>query len=783
MNKLFRNITVPKTAIRQHVVALINSAKWNVERQLLNLSLNLENDLAHRNRKRSGDGTHWFIAEEAVLIDVLASLLVPSDENTPGANEMDVMGPSAAKVLDILISGSSWRQFLYAKGLIAFDKLAERTYKSKFTELEVPRQLELLKFLEKSIANRPKISSPMSKLRKNILMLQQLREGSHPAIELFPMLVMDVMQAFYTSEVSWIWLGYDGPPMPHGYTELQNPRPRKGTAGSETVRELAAAGFGSAVPNISLNKDAIDVIVIGSGAGGGVVVKELAEAGLSVVVLEAGSRFNPFIDYLTDRTDFESRAESVFDPDDYRRDLYTFDGSDRFNYNRAKGVGGSTLKYVAVSPRFHETDFRVRTEDGVADDWPIRYQDLEPFYTRVEYELGVSGPTGSEANPFDPPRSKPYPTPPHRFNLASLAIKRGADRLGLHMVREPAAIPTIEWNGRPACINAGTCKMGCAITAKSSMDVTYLRTAEKSGRVEIRSTSMAHRITVAPDGKARSVVYFDREGREHEIKARAIVLAGNAVETPRLLLMSGSSQFPDGLANSSGLVGRYFMEHLYVVASGVFSERLDPWRGTPTGGMIQDYYATNKTNAFARGWTILVANGGNWPLSIAVQVPGWGNDHKRRTEKLFAHTVRLCSVGEQLPDIRNQVTLDPMVKDQFGLPVPRLTNLPRENDRAMIKAIQASLKEILDAAGATEILRNEYRPGESAHYFGTCRMGSDPKRSVVNAWGRTHDIPNLFIADGSVFVTGAAVNPALTISALATRTAMGMVEAFRRGEL
>ena len=783
MNKIFRHINVPTTAIRHRVVTSINSVKWNVERRLLNLSLNLEYELAHRNRKRPEDSTHWLISEETALIDVLASLLVPSDENTPGANEMDVLGSSAAKVLDILIAGSSWRQYLYAKGLIAFDKLAERTYKSKFTELEVSRQLELLKYLEKSIQNRQNIHSPMSKLRKNILIIPQLREGSLPAIELYPTLVMDIMQAFYTSEVSWIWLGYDGPPMPHGYTELHNPRPRKGTAGNATVRELAATGFGSSVPNISLNKEAVDVIVIGSGAGGGVVAKELVEAGLSVVILEAGRRFNPFIDYVTDRSDFESKAGSVFDPDDYRRDLYTFDGPDSFNYNRAKGVGGSTLKYVAVSPRFHETDFRIRTEDGVADDWPISYQDLEPFYTRVEYELGVSGPTGSEANPFDPPRSKPYPTPPHRFNLASLAIKHGADRLGLHMVREPAAIPSIEWNGRPACINAGTCSMGCAITAKSSMDVTYLRTAEKSGRLEIKSTCMAHRIMVAPDGKASSVVYFDREGREHEIKARAIVLAGNAIETPRLLLLNDSSRFPDGLANSSGLVGKYFMEHLDVVASGVFSERLDPWRGTPTGGMIQDYYATKKTNAFARGWTILVANGGNWPLSIAVQVPGWGNEHKRRIEKLFAHTVRLCTVGEQLPDIRNQVTLDPEVKDQFGLPVPRLTNLPRGNDRAMIKAIQASLKEILEAAGATEILRNEFKPGESAHYFGTCRMGSDPKRSVVNAWGRTHDIPNLFIADGSVFVTGAAVNPALTISALATRTAFGMVESFRRGEL
>jgi choline dehydrogenase-like flavoprotein len=199
--------------------------------------------------------------------------------------------------------------------------------------------------------------------------------------------------------------------------------------------------------------------------------------------------------------------------------------------------------------------------------------------------------------------------------------------------------------------------------------------------------------------------------------------------------------------------------------------------------MIQDHYATGKGNAFARGWTILVANGWNWPLSMARQAPGWGEAHKRRLEKLFGHTVRLCSVGEQLPDVRNHVTLDPVVKDSFGLPVPRLTNEPRENDRAMIRAIQGSLQNLLEAAGAAEILKNEFLPGESAHYFGTCRMGTDPKRSVVDDRGRAHDVRNLFIADGSVFVTGAAVNPALTISALATRTAEGIVASFRGGEL
>jgi len=535
--------------------------------------------------------------------------------------------------------------------------------------------------------------------------------------------------------------------------------------------------------NAPPKKQTTDVVVIGCGAGGGVIAKELGEAGLSVVVLEAGRRYDPTTDYPTDKVDFEANAKTVFDPEDDHRDRYTLPRGNWFWYNRVKGVGGSTLRYLAISPRLHEPDFRVHSEDGVADDWPISYQDLEPFYTRVEYELGVSGPDGAQANPFESPRSRPYPTPPHEFNRASKAVKRGADKLGLHMVREPVAIPTEDWNGRPACIGAGTCQLGCAIAAKSSIDVTYVPRAQATGLVEIRPECMAREITVGPDGKARSVIYFDGGGREQEISARAIVLAGNAVETPRLLLMSTSRWFPDGLANSSGLVGKHFTEHLAVFTYGLFSERLDPWRGIPSGGLIQDYYATNARNTFARGWTIVVTNSSHWPLSVAQRVAGWGAEHKARTKKLFAHFTGVASIGEQLPDARNQVTLDPIAKDNFALPVPRLVNRTYENDQAMIKAISARLKEVLEAAGAIDIWGNEHMPGGSSHYLGTCRMGANPSTSVVDPWCRTHDVPNLFIGDGSVFVTGGAVNPALTISALATRTAEGIVAAFRRGEL
>ncbi len=529
-------------------------------------------------------------------------------------------------------------------------------------------------------------------------------------------------------------------------------------------------------------RDSSDVGVIGSGAGGGVIAKELGEAGLQVTVLEAGKRYDPYTDYPTNVIDWEVRASNVLWRTHACRDRYTSGGATPFSLSRVKGVGGSTLAYHAMSPRLHESDFWVRSEDGVADDWPISYADLEPFYSSVEYELGVSGPEGLNANPFDPPRSQPYPTPPHEFNLASRAVKRGADKLGLHLVREPLAIPTKDWNGRPRCINAGTCGLGCKISAKSSIDVTYIPKAEKTRKVHIRTECLAREVTVGPDGRADSVIYFDPAGNENEIFGRVIVVAGNAVETPRLLLLSRSRVFPDGLANSSGLVGKYFTEHLSVFAYGVFPERLDPWRGVPTGGIMQDFYATNARNGFARGWTISVENDNQWPLAVARCIPGWGADHKARVKELFGHIVGLASDGEQLPDERNQVMLDPVVKDNYGLPVPLLINNHYPNDLAMISAISSTHEAILEAAGAKEISVHGIIPGNSAHYLGTCRMGLDPRTSVVDPWCRTHDVPNLYIGDGSVFVTVGAANPALTISALATRTAAGIVSAFKRGE-
>ena len=527
-------------------------------------------------------------------------------------------------------------------------------------------------------------------------------------------------------------------------------------------------------------KEPVDVCIVGAGAGGAVLAKELAEAGLKVVVLDAGPRFNPG-KYPTWRYDFEVSAPRVFQPQDPRRDLYTWGSKQWFNYSRVKGVGGSTLVYVGVTPRYHPSDFRTRSLDGVGEDWPITYEDLEPYYTKVEYIIGTAG--DDSENPFAPPRSRPYPTPPHPFNCASQHLKRAADKLGWHMAHTPVAIPSVPWNGRPNSIGCGACRLGCLIRAKGSVDVTYIPLAEQTGNVDIRPNSTAFEITVDKNGRARSVRYFDEDGNEQEQPARIIALAGNAVETPRLLLLSKSSLFPDGLANSSGVVGKYFMEHIAVFATLVLPERVDAWKGIPAGGLIHDFYETDRRNSFARGFAIEINNGWQWPVSVARRIPGWGREHKKKMLETFGRTAGLGSVGEQLPDERNRVELDPQVKDLYGLPVPRITNEPRENDRAMIDAIIRRMRELADAADATFLQGPRFVLGGSSHYMGTCRMGTDPTTSVVNPWGQSHDVPNLFIADSSVFVTGAAVNPALTIMALATRTAEYIVERMRRGEL
>ena len=526
----------------------------------------------------------------------------------------------------------------------------------------------------------------------------------------------------------------------------------------------------------------VDVCVIGSGCGGSVVAKELAEKGLVVVVLEAGRRLNPLKDYTSARPDWELM-------DGVNRSLFSVPALlKRTSGNQTgrppkpfevHGVGGGTLRYLAYVPRFRPDDFMVYTLDGVGADWPITYEDLVPYYRRVEVELGVSGLAG---DPWTP-NVEDYPNPPFPYSYANKIIKRGCDKLGLRLWPAPMARLSRYFDGRPHCIQCGQCVSGCMSGAKSSMDVTYIRKAELTDNAEVRPQCIATEIRVDSSGKAKGVVYFDKDGIEHELQARIVVVSAGSIQSPRLLLNSKSNAFPNGLGNSSGLIGKYFMQHLGVNATAIFSERIDSFRGFFGGATSQDYSQTNAKNSFARGWRHDLHSGISGPLDMLKGKRLWGKQLKDYMRRNFGHVAGVLVSGEQLPDERNSVLLDSEAKDEYGVPVPKIAFEWRENDKLMQVAMEKNLKDIMAAADALKIESIKTWPGSSVHNLGTCRMGNDPKTSVLNSFCQSHDVSNLFVVDGSFFVTGGTANPSLTIHAIAVRASDYIVKQLSRMEL
>ena len=527
--------------------------------------------------------------------------------------------------------------------------------------------------------------------------------------------------------------------------------------------------------------DKVDVCVIGSGAGGGVVAKELAQHGFSVVVLEGGKRLDPLRDYMAARPDWEIAGlinRKVFSVP--ALDTITFGTTTRDGPEEARGVGGGTLIYLAYAVRLRPDDFMIKSLDGVGDDWPITYKDMAPYYRRVELELGVSG----DANDPWTPGIEPYPNPAFPSSYPNKIIKRGCDKLGIKVWPAPMARLSRPFDGRPSCAQCGQCNLGCMTGAKSSIDVTYIRKAELTGKAEIRPQCVVTQIKVSNKGLAQSVVYFDADCIEHEQNAKLIVVSGGSIQSPRLLLNSVSNVFPDGLANSSGLVGRYLMQHFGVKSTGHFPERIDQFRGFTGGDVSQDFCRTNAKQAFARGYRLDLTSGINGPVRASRLISSWGRLGKKQMAEMFGYLAGLGTLGEQLPDIRNCVELDNEVKDQYGMPVARLTMDWYDNEKAMLGHMKKHVKEIMAASGATKIIQmNINKIGKSAHNMGTCRMGNDPRSSVLNSFCQTHDVPNLFVVDGSCFVSGGTVNPSLTIQAIAVRASDFIAKEAKKGNL
>jgi len=546
-------------------------------------------------------------------------------------------------------------------------------------------------------------------------------------------------------------------------------------------------------------RDAVDFVIVGSGAAGGVLAKELSTAGFDVVVLEQGPwqtpaqfahdelaverqgvTLNTAVEPVqTFRTSAEDRAEvRPTNTPDFRGLLYR------------RGVGGSSVHFTANYWRFRPIDFNERSVYGAIAgsgfaDWPLTYEELEPYYTKVDREIGVSGAPG----PFDPPRSHPYPMPPLPVKSSGVLLERAAAALGLHAQPAPMAIASRPYDGRPACMACGRCMYyGCEFGAKSSTLVTTIPRAQATGRCEVRTDATATRVETDARGRATGVLYRDRDGREGHRAARAVILAANGAETARLLLLSTSPRFPYGLANSSGKVGRYLMFNGGSATGGRFEHPLNEYKGHVVSRIIHDFYDADPKRGFYGGGGI-DARLNSGPLGFALtglpdDAPSWGRGYGRAVHDYYAHTVRFAGHTTSLPVETNSVSLDPEHVDAWGRPALRLTYLDHPDDMKTKQWFQDRTHELMEAAGAAHVWREPVRAATGGvHLLGTARMGNDPRESVVDRFHRAHDVPNLFVCDGSSLVTSGRGQPTMTIQALAFRAAEHIARFARAHEI
>ena len=541
--------------------------------------------------------------------------------------------------------------------------------------------------------------------------------------------------------------------------------------------------------------DTVDFVVVGSGAAGGVVARELAQAGLDVVVMEQGPRLSA-ADFKHDELSYWYDHAITVDP---RKSPQTFrktasdkavhaPGAPTLIYARL--VGGSSTHFTANFWRFHEVDFRERSLLGpiagtTFDDWPIDYAEMEPYYTKVEWEIGVSGLAG--ASPFDPPRSRPYPMPPLPVKSSGVLLERGARKLGLHPFPAPMAIASEPYRDRPACAHCGFCiGFGCEMRAKSSTLYTAIPEAEATGRCEVRSESYVHRIEVNDRDRVTGVAYFDAQGREQFQKARAVVVCANGAETPRLLLMSANARHPHGLANANGLVGKNLMFNTYSEVGAVFEHELNEYKSVQVTRIVHDFYDSDPKRGFYGGGGFDARIGPvpiGWSLFSMPPDRAWGPGFKKLLESQDRAMIS-ATHGTSLPMESNTIDLDPEVKDAWGMPAIRVTYKDHPDDLANARFLQDRADEVLQAAGALETWKVPVTESTiGVHLLGTCRMGNDPKTSVVDRYHRTHDIRNLFLCDGSSLVTGGRGQPTMTIQALAFRAGEHIARFAKRGEV
>ncbi len=550
----------------------------------------------------------------------------------------------------------------------------------------------------------------------------------------------------------------------------------------------------------------VDFVVIGSGAAGGVMAKQLSQAGFSVVVMEQGAwgAYGHEQDYNKDEliNRFPSAEDRLLSDPKTQRNTFRRNASEKAvagSHDYGCVVGGGTVTYGASSWRhlpyeFDEASrFGTMQGTGVAD-WPVSYEEIEPYYTQAEWEIGISGPSHdvlTKAGSLIAPMSKPYPVKPQPLKSSGALMMKAAEKLNLTVTPNVAAIITEPYNGRSGCINCGACSgYGCQVKARSSSAVALLPVAVATGNCEIRVHSYVREINVDASGRATGVTYFNKANNNEEVfqKAKCVVLSANGTETPRLLLLSKSNRFQQGLANSSGIVGKYLMTGNGGGASGLFTDPLNEYKGCVTGAAVLSYVPNDVKNRGFYGGGRMTARGQMSPIQYGLAgahgAPSWGAGYKKALIEQANRRLTMVNFISQLPVETNTVDLDPDVKDAWGLPAMRITTTSHENDYKGMQFFIDRSVEILKAAGATQVWADTINDSKGgAHARGTARMGNDPKSSVVNKYHRAHDVPNLFVIDGSSFVTGGRNHPTMTISALAYRCADHLVKAAKTGNV
>jgi choline dehydrogenase-like flavoprotein len=527
----------------------------------------------------------------------------------------------------------------------------------------------------------------------------------------------------------------------------------------------------------------VNAIVVGSGAGGGTAAKELSVSGLSVVLFERGG-WAHYDDH--DHDELISQRTTVlgnaYGPDNerYRRVAVNPDGTSRivlpsewpYN-NNAACVGSGTVSYGAMGWRFMEEDFKMKTvygsvEGSTLEDWPITYNDLEPYYEKAEWEIGVSG--DDSQNPYAPPRRKPQPMPPFEYNKEAILLKKAMEDLGLHPFPIPMLRNSIPYNGRTACYRFRTCcGFACPVNAKGGTQNTVIPVAMESGNCELRINCKVSEILVDAKGKITGVSYFDENDKKQIQTADIVVISASATETPRLLLNSKSKFFPKGIGNQYDWVGRNLQGHAYTGAFGLFEDEVYDDVGPGATIAISDFSHHNKGII---GGGILANEFIRLPYMFTgvrpPNAPSWGKEHKEFQRKFFKRHAQVVGPIQEMPVFDSRVEVDPDVKDFWGIPVARLSGYRHPKDSEGCEFLSSRAEQILKQAGAQQTWRTVPGSGMSGgqHQAGTCRMGDDPQTSVTDKYGRVHDTPNLFIADASLHVNNGGFNPALTIMAL-----------------